>query len=332
VAGHDTLWKDTSMIISGLVGFVLLAVGGDTLVRGAVGVAKQLRISPLLTGLVLVGLGTSLPELITSLNAAYRGSPDLAVGNVIGSNIANILLILGITAMIKPINANPKLFKRDAPMLALATFACVFFAWTGYYSRITGIVFLISLVAYIIYAYRSELATNDESAGLHQKEVMLAEPTPNKFKLSIPFVIVGMIMIAYGADLLVNASIELARNFGISEAIIGLTVIALGTSLPELATSIVAAIKGEGDIAFGNILGSNIFNCLGTLGATAIAVPIDVATEAIRYDLMLMTVVTILLLFFAFSHAVLSRKEGALFLLLYTGYITVLIFKASSGI
>ena len=319
------------MAISAIIGFLLLAFGGDALVRGAVGVAKHLRISPLITGLVLVGLGTSLPELITSLNAAYRGSPDLAVGNVIGSNIANILLILGITAMIKPINADPKLFKRDAPMLALATLACVFFAWIGYFGRITGIVFIATMVAYIIYAYRSEVAVNDESAILHQKEAMLAEPAPNRLVASIPLVIIGMAMIAFGADLLVNASIEFARNFGVSEAIIGLTVIALGTSLPELATSIVAAIKGEGDIAFGNILGSNIFNCLGILGATALAVPIQVDTEAIKYDLLLMIAVTILLLFFAFTQAVLSRREGALFLVLYIGYLAALIFKVSGG-
>lgn len=319
------------MAISAVLGLILLAFGGDALVRGAVGVARQLRISPLVTGLVLVGFGTSLPELITSMNAAFRGSPDLAVGNVIGSNIANILLILGITAVIMPINADPKLFKRDAPMLALATLGCVFFAWTGYYGRITGLVFLTTMVGYIVYVYRSEVACNDESAGLHSREAMLAEPSPKRFRASIPLVIAGTIMIAYGADLLVNASLEIARGFGISEAIIGLTIIALGTSLPELATSIMAAIRGESDIAFGNILGSNIFNCLGILGATALAVPIEVSTAAIKYDLLLMTAVTILLLFFAFSHAVLSRREGALFLVVYAGYIGVLIFKASSG-
>jgi len=319
------------MALSALVGLLLLALGGDALVRGAVGVAKKLRISPLLTGLVLVGFGTSLPELVTSMNAAFRGSPDLAVGNVIGSNLVNTLLILGIAAIISPINADPKLFKRDAPMLVLATLACVFFGWIGYYSRITGFAFIFVLVAYIIYAYRSEVASNDASATMHQKKASLAEPSPNSFWVSIPFVILGMIMIAYGADLLVNASIELARKFGISEAIIGLTIVALGTSLPELSASVIAAIKGESDIAFGNILGSNIFNCLGILGVTAVAVPIHVSVEVIRYDLLLMAASTILLLFFAFSHAVLSRREGAMFLTIYAGYLAVLVFKASSG-
>jgi cation:H+ antiporter len=317
------------MVLSAFIGFILLAVGGDALVRGAVGVANQLKISPLLTGLVLVGLGTSLPELVTSLNAAYRGAPDLAVGNVIGSNIVNILLILGITAVIRPINADPKLFKRDAPMLAVATLACVFFALTGHYGRITGVVFVLGLISYIIYAYLSERVSNDESAGLHQKEAMLAEPGPKRFRISIPFVILGMIMIGYGADLLVNSSIELARVFGISEAIIGLTIVALGTSLPELATSIMAALKGESDIAFGNIIGSNIFNCLGILGVTAIAVPITVSTPAISGDLYLMLAATLILLFFAFTNAILSRREGALFIAIYAGYLTVLTLKTT---
>lgn len=320
------------MALSAIIGFILLAVGGDALVRGAVGVARHLRISPLVTGLVLVGFGTSLPELVTSLNAAFRGSPDLAVGNVIGSNIANILLILGITAFIRPINADPKLYKRDAPMLAIATLACVFFALTGYYGRITGIAFILGLVGYIIYAYRSDVNSNDESAGLHQKEAMLAEPSPKTLQVSVPFVILGMIMIAYGADLLVNASIELARDFGISEAVIGLTIIALGTSLPELATSIMAAIRGESEIAFGNIIGSNIFNCLGILGATAIMVPISVSTPEINGDIYLMMAATLMLLFFAFTNSILSRLEGALFLTVYAGYLTVLTFKTTAAL
>lgn len=320
------------MLLSAFIGFILLAVGGDALVRGAVGVARHLRISAWITGVVLVGFGTSLPELITSLNAAYRGSPDLAVGNVIGSNIANILLILGITAVILPINADPKLFKRDAPMLALATIAVVIFALSGYYGRITGVVFVVGLAGYIFYAYRSEVASNDESAGLHQKEAMLAEPSPKRLSVSIPFVVLGMIMIVYGADLLVSACIELAHKFGVSEAIIGLTIIALGTSLPELAASIMAAIKGESDIAFGNILGSNIFNCLGVLGATAIATPITVSIPAIKGDVYLMTAATLMLLFFAFTNSILSRREGVFFLLVYAGYLSILTLKTTGAL
>lgn len=320
------------MLLSAFIGFLLLAVGGDALVRGAVGVAKHLRISPWITGVVLVGFGTSLPELITSLNAAFRGSPDLAVGNVIGSNIANILLILGITAVIRPINADPRLFKRDAPMLALATIAVVIFALSGYYGRITGLAFVLGLVGYIVYAYRSEVVSNDESAGLHQKEALLAEPSPKRLSVSIPFVILGMIMIAYGADLLVRACIELAYEFGVSEAIIGLTVIALGTSLPELAASIVAAIKGESDIAFGNILGSNIFNCLGVLGTTALASPITVSITAIKGDVYLMTAATLMLLFFAFTNSILSRREGVFFLVVYASYLSILTLKTTGAL
>ena len=254
------------------------------------------------------------------------------MGNVIGSNIANILLILGIAAMIKPINADPKLFKRDAPMLALATIVIVLFAWWGNFGRLTGVFFVASLVAYIIYVYRSEISSNDESSLLHQKEALLVEPSPSRPVISIPLLIIGMVMIAWGADLLVNASIELARQFGISEAIIGLTVIALGTSLPELATSVIAALKGEGDIAFGNIIGSNIFNCLGILGATALAVPFSSSSGIMKYDLLLMVAATALLLFFAFSKAVVSRWEGAVFLLAYIAYLAVLVLKVSGGV
>jgi len=321
---------DASSFLFGLLGLVLLGLGGDVMVRGAVGIAQSLKVSPLFTGLVLVGFGTSTPELATSIDAVIRGSPGIAVGNVIGSNLANILLILGLTAVILPIPANPTSFRRDAPMLALATLTVLLFALTGTYSRLAGGSLLLLLAGYLLYTYRTERVRPDASAELHVLEGSLLVKTPARpAGLSLLFAALGLAAIMTGADLLVSASIEVAQQFGVPDTIIGLTVVAVGTSLPELATAIAAAFKGETDIALGNVIGSNLFNILGILGFTALLHPITIPRNVVVYDVWILAAVTGLLLFFAFSNARIGRWEGLTFLLLYTAYLGFLAARAA---
>jgi cation:H+ antiporter len=320
---------DASTLVLGALGLLLLGLGGDVLVRGAVGIAVSLKVSPLFTGLVLVGFGTSTPELVTSLDAVLRGSPGIAVGNVIGSNLANILLILGLTAVILPIPANPVSFRRDARMLALATAAVVVFALTGTFSRLSGGILVMLLLGYLYHTYRTEQVRPDASAELHALEGSLLVRKPARpVWLSLFLAIVGLAAILVGADMLVTSSIRIAQHLGISDTVIGLTVVALGTSLPELATAIAAAIKGETDIALGNVIGSNLFNLLGILGVTALAHPITIPRGVAVYDVWILAAATALLLFFAFSNARIGRWEGLIFLVVYVGYLGFLAVRS----
>jgi cation:H+ antiporter len=319
-------------LLLGLLGLALLGLGGDLLVRGAVGIAGWLRVSPLFTGLVIVGFGTSMPELATSIDAAWQGSPGLAIGNVLGSNIANVLLILGITAVILPIPAEPSSFRRDAPMLALATLSCVLVVLTGELGRLSGLAFLSMLTAYLAYTYRTETRTQDASATLHALGGELLSVSTRRAGLSIALALGGLLAILAGADFLVSASLAVARSLDIPDAIIGLTLVAVGTSLPELATSVVAALKRQTDIALGNIIGSNIFNALGILGVTALVRPLEVPADIAHYDVWMLLGVTALLLVFAFSRARITRAEGAIFLLLYAAYLVFLTLRAMGGV
>lgn len=310
-----------------LAGFACLAVGGDALVRGAVGAAERMKISPLVTGLVLVGFGTSTPELVTSLSAVFQGSDGIAIGNVVGSNIANILLILGVTAAIASIKADPKAFKRDAPMLTVATAACVFFALNGEFERATGLVFVALLIGYIVFTYLKERETYDRQAQAHAQAAALVEPRPRALWLSIVIAVAGVALVILGANWMVSGSIVIARALGVTETVIGLTIVAIGTSLPELAACVAAAMRRQTDIAFGNIIGSNIFNTLGIVGVTAAVAPISVPPNVLTYDLWILVAATALLLYFAFTDARISRREGAVFLVLYVAYLAFLVWR-----
>ncbi len=319
------------MIETGLAigsGFLLLVLGGGALVRGAVSVAERLGLSKLLIGLVLVGFGTSMPELATSVNAALAGSPRIAIGNVVGSNIANTLLILGLTATIFPIACDPKAFKRDGPALIVATLAFAVVGFSGTVGRLSGILFLTALLVYVAHTYRAEHRQADASAQLHAAESTLAEPGPRPLWLGLLFFVAGTGIVVAGADLLVDGAVELARGFGISETIIGLTLVAVGTSLPELAASSVAAFRRHTDIAFGNIVGSNLFNILGILGVTAVITPLPVPPGVLSFDLWVLLAVTALLIVFAMTRWVLSRLEGLVFMAGYLGYLVFLAIRA----
>jgi cation:H+ antiporter len=303
-----------------LLGLVLLVAGGELLVRGAVQLAQKFRISPLLIGLTLVGFGTSTPELVTSLQAAFSGSPGIAVGNVVGSNIANILLILGISAIIFPIVVARETFKRDGIVLALSTLMCLGAVLYGYLTPVLGAVFVASLAGYIIFAFRQERHSNaaaDAAAGITTDA---PKPSPAGIALDLVFVIGGLALTIFGARFLVSSAIDIARLFSVSETIIGLTIVAVGTSLPELVTSVMAALRKHGDIAFGNIVGSNIYNVLGILGVTAIIKPIPVPSQIASLDIWVMIAATVLLFITATSRWRIGRIEGGVMLAAYVGY------------
>ncbi|SMH52154.1 calcium/sodium antiporter [Maritimibacter sp. HL-12] len=304
-----------------IAGLVLLVAGGDILVRGAVTLATRLGISPLLVGLTVVGFGTSTPELVTSLDAAFSGAPGISIGNVVGSNIANILLILGVAALIMPVAVSPKAFWRDAAALSLATLAGAALVLHGELTRIAGAFLLGGLVAYIVVAFRSEsrgpvvdAAPEPVPAGGIARPALLA--------------LAGIATTIVGARLLVSGAVDLAAGLGVSDALIGLTIVAVGTSLPELVTAVIAAVRRQGDIAFGNVVGSNIYNILGILGVTALVHPITVPTEIAAFDIGTMLAATLALVVLAFTGWQVSRREGAALLIAYVGYVGWLVANA----
>lgn len=317
-----------------LAGFVLLLGGGEALVKGAVGVAGRLGVSPMLIGFLLVGFGTSTPELVASLNAALIGAPGIAIGNVIGSNIANILLILGVAGVILPMATNREAFKRDGAMLVVATVMMMAAVLSGVVGRAAAVIFLVVLAGYSIYSFRADRKANDAAGAMHAAEAAEFEeappPHPNLW-LSLGITVAGIAAVVYGADLLVNGAIVIARAAGLSETLIGLTLVAIGTSLPELVTSVMAAIRKHGDVAFGNVVGSNVFNILGILGITALVKPIEVPPEVLRLDIWVMGGTTVLLLVFAATGWRLARWEAGVFLALYALYMGVLFAPSVIG-
>jgi len=304
-----------------IVGLTLLAVGGDILVRGAVGIASRLGVSPLLAGLTIVGFGTSTPELVTSLFAAFDGAPGIAVGNVVGSNIANILLILGVSALILPLAINSAAFRRDGMALAAATFACLAAVLLGFLSRPVGFALLALLVGYIVWAYRSERRHPDAEAEMHEHVAVDVTSPGMSLIAALGLAIAGIIGTIIGARLLVDGAIEIARDFGVAETVIGLTVVAVGTSLPELVACVIAALRRHPDVVLGNIIGSNIYNVLGILGVTAIVHPIAIPPEIAAFDIWVLLGTTLLLGLFLRTGWTLKRWEGGVFLVLYAGYV-----------
>jgi cation:H+ antiporter len=308
-----------------VLGLVLLLVGGELLVRGAVASAKALGVSPLLIGLTLVGFGTSTPELVTSVTAALNGSPGIAVGNVVGSNIANILFILGLSAVIYPMAVNPKGFKRDALMVSAAALACLGVVLYGRMGMLIGFAFIASLLAYVVFVYLQEKRAPDEAAVVAEHRAEDARKGPGSMALSLAMAVGGIAVTIFGAGYLVDGSIALAKDLGVSDTIIGLTIVAVGTSMPELVTSVMAALRKHADVAYGNIVGSNIFNVLFILGTTSIIQPIDIPRQIATFDIWVMLAATALLVYFARTGAKLQRWEGWVFIAAYVGYTGYLI-------
>ncbi|APE29078.1 calcium/sodium antiporter [Aurantiacibacter gangjinensis] len=315
-----------------LAGFVLLVVGGDLLVRGAVRLAERLGLSPMLIGLVIVGLGTSAPELAASVQAALAGSPGLAIGNIVGSNQANLLLVLGVTALIAPLVVEKQVLWRDGGVGLIASLAFVLASFTLGLDRITATVFLVGLVIYIYSAYRQEVAAKGAHGAAYDRALasegadpaLHAEDTPQgSLPAAIGFFVVGIGVIVAGGTLLVDSAVAIASDLGVSEAVIGLTIVAIGTSAPELVTCAIAAFKGESEIALGNVLGSNIYNLLFIGGVTGMVAPGPVPDQIVRFDLPLATLSAFVVMVFAWTGGKLSRTEGALLLGAYIVYMLV---------
>ncbi|WP_421790806.1 calcium/sodium antiporter [Hyphobacterium sp.] len=310
-----------------LGGIALLAFGGDALVRGAVGIANKLNLSPMFVGLVLVGFGTSVPELSASLQAQFSGATDVAVGNVVGSNTANILLILGVGALIRPILAVREALLRDGLALGLATSAAILFLFYSPLPIGWGALLVGGLLLYVLLSYVLDRRRGDKAGALHEAEAASTN-APENWVLAAGFFVAGLTGVLLGARFLVSGAVTLAENAQISEAVIGLTIVAFGTSLPELAATIAAAIRRQGDVAFGNVIGSNIFNAAGILGAAALVSPLDVADRVLREDVWVMLAATAMLILFAFTGQRIDRREGALLLGLYGAYIVWLAASA----
>ena len=306
------------MVYFGLIaGLIMLAYGGDRLVSGSVSLAHRMGVSALLIGLVLVGFGTSTPELLTSLIAVYKGSEGIAVGNVVGSNIANILLVLGMASFVVPVKIDVKAFKRDGTFLAIATLALVIALFIGKINFVMGAVFVALLLGYVVYSYRSDRKHQKKLKASHSQEQPQTKPILWKSLFETVF---GLALTIGGAKLLVDNATVLAQHWGVSEAVIGLTIVAIGTSLPELATSVASAFRGQSGVAFGNVVGSNIYNALFILGLTALFMPV-VVPETMGPDVILMTLVTALLIGVAFWKKEFSRGMGFTFMCMYAGYM-----------
>ncbi|MTH96569.1 calcium/sodium antiporter [Roseibium sp. RKSG952] len=310
-----------------VAGLVLLVAGGDLFIRGAVGVARHFGLSALLIGLVLVGFGTSTPELVTSLIAAMNGAPAIAIGNIAGSNIANILLILGLAAVIAPLATDPAAMRRDGVVVMASTLAFVVLAVIGEAGRIAGALLLLGLAAYILTTYRTEANKDTPSAEFHRAEAdaATAQPFTSRLPFLILLLVAGLAMTIGGAHYLVNGAVGIARTMGISESVIGVTIVAVGTSLPELVTSVVAALKRQSDIALGNVIGSHIYNILGILGVTALVHPVAIPEDIAQRDVWVMLVATVVLLVFAVSGWRITRREGAIMLSGYAAFTLYLV-------
>ncbi len=300
---------DFIFVFAGLIG---LFFGGEALVRGSVGLARRMAISPLLIGLTVVGFGTSTPELLVSVEAALRGVPDIALGNVIGSNIANILLIVGLTALVWPIAVSGGTLRRDTGVMVAAALILVPIFAMGAIGRVAGLCLLAALAVYLAWAYLKPGDATPADADMPASMATLPAAL---------WIGGGFIALLFGARFLVDGSVSIARGFGLSEAFIGLSIVAVGTSLPELATSIIAAFRRQSEIAIGNVIGSNIFNILGILGVTALITPIPVAPRFLGFDLPVMIAVSVVLAAILLTRAVIGRAVGAALLIGYALYI-----------
>ncbi len=318
-----------------LVGLVVLLFGAELLVRGAARLAGAAGISPLVIGLTVVAWGTGSPELAVGLKAALAGSPALTIGNVVGSNIANILLILGVAALLVPLTVAQRLIRLDIPLMIGVSVLTLLVSLDGRISTFEGLIFIGLLVGYTVWTVRASRrerrAVIEEYAREFGDEAGPVGPPWPQMVAHGAMIPGGLFLLIAGSDWLVEGASALARAFGLSELVIGLTIVAIGTSLPELATSAVAGAKGERDIAVGNAIGSNIFNLLAVLGITAVAAPggFEVPLAARSLDIPIMIAVAFACLPVFFAGSIIDRWNGALFLVLYAGYLTYLVLAGT---
>lgn len=296
-----------------LLSLVILYFAADWLVLGGASLAQRLGVSPLIVGLTVVSFGTSAPELLVSIQSSLSGQGALAVGNVVGSNMFNIGIILGVSALIYPLLVKRQLFKVDVPVMIIATVAFLITFRNGKLNFLEGVVFLVIFVSYMLYLIYK--AMKDK----HQTQSESGFKTTKHWLIDISLIVVGLIGLVHGSDLLVKNSVLVAREWGMSEALIGLTIVAAGTSMPELATSVVAALKKHSDIAIGNVVGSNIFNVLLILGTAGVIMPVE-TSDINLFDGIYLLVTTLILFFFMKARRSISRLEGLVLVVVYFIY------------
>jgi cation:H+ antiporter len=323
---------NVTVLVLLIVGLVLLVLGAEALVRGASRLAAMVGISPLVIGLTIVAFGTSSPEMAVSIMSGLAGQSDISVGNVVGSNIFNVLLILGVSSLVAPLVVAQQLIRLDVPIMIGVSFLMLFFGLDGTITRIDGIILFALILLYTFFLiYQSRREQNSQVQEEYAQYGNIAERSSRQWLINGAYIIGGLIALVIGSRWLVDGAIVIARALGISELIIGLTIVAAGTSLPELATSIVASIRGERDIAVGNVVGSNIFNILAVLGLTSIVSPdgIPVSTAALRFDIPVMIAVAIACLPIFATGNLITRWEGVLFTGYYLAYTIYLILYST---
>lgn len=308
-------------ILLTLGGLVALIVGAEVMVRGAVDLALRARISPLVVGLTVVSIGTSAPELLVSLIAAMKGSSAMAIGNVVGSNIANISLVLGAAILVYPITVDRDAYRIHWPVMMVASLLFTALLWDDTFARWEGLVFVFLLTAYVVWMIR---ASRKASGQPGTKPVEVSTPLWR----SLLFVVLGIVGLALGAEWFVEGAVRIAESLGVSKQLIGVTVVAIGTSLPELVTSLMAAFRKQSDISIGNLIGSNIFNLLGIIGVSAIVQPIQVTHESFFLDIGVMLLIALVLYPFMRLGKNLGRWQGVL---LFAAYVTYMVLVVQRG-
>lgn len=310
-----------------LAGLAVLIAAGDATLRGAVGLSRRLGLSPALVGLTVVGFGTSAPELVVSVQAALEGRPGFAVGNAIGSNIANSFLILGAGALIRPLLCEPRAMRRDGGAMLAVTLLCVLIALTGRITAWQGTLMLLVLGGFIAWSYRQDRKWADLPAALHEKEANILTNIPANGLLIGALLAAGFIGLAAGAMMMVDGAASLAQQIGISDAVVGLTIFAFGTSLPELVAAMTAAARGHTDVAVGNVIGSNIFNILGILGTASLIAPLPFDASIRAVDIWVLLGASLVLVPILMTGWRVSRREGAVLLACYTAYIASIVWR-----
>jgi cation:H+ antiporter len=319
-------------VTSFLAGLVVVIVGAEFIVRGGSRVAALLGVSPMILGLTVVAIGTSTPELAVGLTASAEGSGGLAVGNIAGTNIVNILFILGLSAWIMPLKVQLLSLKLDLPVMVVSALALLWMAWDGVLSRQEGALMVGASVAYTIamvrLSRRESLPIQQEFSREYSAKNILPRVATLQGTVSVLMLAAGIVVVVVGAELLVSGAVDIAQSLGVSDAVVGLTIVAIGTSAPELATTIMSTLKNERDIAIGNLIGSSTYNILFILGATCLATPGGVPVEAslLHVDLPLAALVALLCVPVFATDRLISRKEGAFFVTSYAVYLGTLIF------
>ncbi len=299
-----------------LLGLLVLIIGGEFLLKGAVGIAKKFRISSLVIGMTVVAFGTSAPEFIVSLTSVLQGHPEIAISNVVGSNIANLALVLGLTCIVFPAVVSRNTKTLDFPKMMFATLLFLVFAYDGVIERWEGMTLLVALITFIVYIVRNSIK------HAHVAEDM--EPAP-PIRISALFLLIGLVGLYFGSDWFLNGAVNLARQLGMTEHVIGVTIVAFGTSVPELVTSIVAAMKKETDISIGNLIGSNVFNISAVVGITAIVSPVSIQNNLFNFDMYWLIGIPILLFLLMWRNKI-GRLSGSLLFGTYVAYIMVTLF------